>query len=626
MLIKYSWLQTFFDTNLPTSEEIVDGLNAHIFEIEGIVGDGEETVIDVDVLPNRAYDCLSHNGIANEISAIFGIPKKVIAGQRVNRDENMTPVSAKVETDLCFRYIGVRVEGVKVSSSPEWLKKGLERLEQRSINDVVDATNYSLLMQGQPLHAFDADLVKGGITVRQAVDGETITTLDGKDIALDSTMIVIADDEGVLALAGIKGGKKAEVTETTTNLILESALFDGVSVRKTSRKVGIRTDASKRFENGLAPELAMVGMEHLVDVLVGLQPDIKTSPMTDVYRVPSKEVIVEVDVDFINQKLGILIEGSKMVSLLESISVETELEEGRLIAHIPATRLDLRIPEDIVEEVGRLYGYEAILSVPLSTRLPEQNAEVFVKTQSIRGVMLSLGFSEIYTSTFVGKGIVEVQNPLAKDRPFLRTNMSESMGEKIEFNTNHLLFDDMPVKMFEIGTVFSGAGHEEMRLCIGVGHTKAKLHNKSEDFANALEKLGVSESDVTVTKTDITSVAEMPLLKLSGGDFEMVKNFVKDEVVYQPFSSFPRIVRDIALFVPEGVEVEDVAKLLESNATELCTAGPILFDEFHKDGRVSLAFRFVFQSFEKTLSDGEANGVMEKIYEKIAENDGWEVR
>ena len=617
MLVLRDWLQKNIGDELPSQEKIVEGLTFHAFEIDGLDGD----VIDVDVLPNRAYDCLSHRGIAGEIAAIFELSLTPIPSVEIETTDIEAP-QISLETELCSRYIGVRVEDVNIVDSPEWLVDGLKALDQRAISSVVDATNYCLNMYGQPLHAFDADKVVGGIVVRQATEGEKMTTLDGTELELSSSDIVIADDEGVLALAGVKGGKKAEVTSDTKNLILEAALFDGVSVRATSRKVGIRTDASKRFENGLSVDLVKIGMEQLVNTIADLHPEATFSVMTDVGVEEQEKVIVTTSQELIRQKLGLSIKPEEIVEILGKINVISRVEGDAIISEIPSLRLDLNIPEDIIEEIGRLYGYEEIISVELPATDAADHTDVFKKMQYVRSVLEPLGFSEIYTPSFVEKGEVKVTNPLAQDRPYLRNNLTDNMEEKIAFNLKNLLFDTDPVAMFEVGTVF-GKDNEEVRVVIGIGHLKAKFHNKSDDIEIALKALGVGAD---IKKGDTVTTVEFSLDGIDGGDYSSISENAKSDVVYKPFSLYPRIMRDIALFVPEGTTPETVGEVIDSKKTDLCVRGPILFDEFHKDGKVSLAFRLIFQSYEKTLSDDEVNVVMDAIYAEIGSHADWEVR
>lgn len=624
MLISFDWLRQFLTQDLPSAKDFVRGITLRAFEVESIQEKNGDIVVDIDVLPNRAYDCLSHRGIAREVSAVFSIPFKDLQEPQTLLDDSIPPVQIQVSTDLCKRYIGVRAEGITITDSPEWLRSGLERLDQRSINSVVDATNYILHMYGQPMHVFDADKVKGELQVRMAKCGETITTLDGQEIELDASVMVITDEEGVLAIAGIKGGKKAEVTKDTKNIIIESALFDGPSVRKASRKVGIRTDASKRFENGIAAKMALVGVERLIDLVSDLHPGIRFSQMTDIFPFPPQPVVVKTPRALILERLGIDLADDQIVSLLESINIQTTIEDTHIISHIPEERLDLTIPEDILEEIGRLYGYEKIsTSLPPHEKL-DDDASTFVLAQSVRSALLPLGFSEIYTPSFSEKGDVRVTNPINQDAPHLRVNLSEHMVDKLSHNLKHILFDTDAVMAFEVGTVFPG-DTEEMRVAFGLGHTKPKYHKDTKILKEACEALGVSFGDCQIAESDTITVLEIALQKISAKKISL-DPFLQCDVTYKPYSQFPRVVRDISLFVPEGTEVNEVVNVIASQVTDLCVTGPILFDKFSKEGHTSLTFRLVFQSFEKTLSDEEVNAIMDKVYSEIKENTGWNVR
>ena len=263
MLISYNWLQTYFKEKLPPADKVAEVLIFHSFEIESVEKHSDDFIFDVKVLPDRAHDCLSHRGVARELSVHLGT--KVVEDKKplgVSGGKPKRPLSINVkEPTFCLRYTSLLIEGIKIGPSPGWLKSRLESIGQKSINNVVDATNLVMFDLGQPLHAFDADKVKGGIEVRMAKDGEKITTLGGKEITLEKDILVIADDEAPLAIAGIKGGNKAEVDAGTKNIILEAANFSPVSVRKTSKRLGIQTDSSKRFENELSPETAKEAIE-----------------------------------------------------------------------------------------------------------------------------------------------------------------------------------------------------------------------------------------------------------------------------------------------------------------------------------------------------------------------------
>lgn len=273
MVFSYAWLSEYFETPLPSPEELARAIIFHVFEVESIENIPGDTILDIKVLPDRAHDCLSHRGMAREIGAILGISVKDPRAT-ITRELSSGGLEVKVDDPRAVpRYLGARIAGVKVGPSPAWLKGRLEALGQRSINNVVDATNFVMLDMGQPAHAFDAHKLMGTdgsieIAVRSAESGEHITTLDGKEIALDPETLVIASGDRVLAIAGVKGGMTAGVDSETTDLVLETANFNGALVRKAAQRVGIRTDASKRFENEISPVLAGEAIDRLIDLVL----------------------------------------------------------------------------------------------------------------------------------------------------------------------------------------------------------------------------------------------------------------------------------------------------------------------------------------------------------------------
>ena len=306
MIVSHKWLQTYFDKKLPEVEKLEEVLTLSAFEIENVKKVGDDYILDIDVLPNRAHDCLAHRGVARELAVLLEMditfPNKELP--EITKGESISIKNE--EQDLCRRYVGRKVEGVKIGPSPDWLKERLETIGQKSINNIVDATNYVMFDIGQPLHAFDVDKVEGGIVVRKARMGEKITTLDGNEVELDESVLVIADEKDSLAIAGVKGGKKAEVDENTKNIILEAANFAPVNVRKTSRRLNILTDSSKRFENEITPELARQAMEKVTALISEIAGggDVKIGEIVDVYPRKANQYKAGVSLDEINRLLG----------------------------------------------------------------------------------------------------------------------------------------------------------------------------------------------------------------------------------------------------------------------------------------------------------------------------------
>ncbi|HSE35596.1 MAG TPA: phenylalanine--tRNA ligase beta subunit-related protein [Candidatus Paceibacterota bacterium] len=271
MIISLSWISEYLKKPLPKPERVADALTFHACEIEGIERKGSDAILDVKVLPNRAHDCLSYAGLAREIGAILKIPYKGAPDKKLPKaTKGYLAPAVRVEDDsACPRYMAIAIDGVKIGPSPVWLKKRLESVGSRSINNVVDATNYVMLELGQPLHAFDrAKLAGDRIVVRAAKEGEAMTTLDGKELALTPETLVIADAESPLGVAGVKGGTRAEIDATTTAIVIESANFEPTGLRRTSQRIGIRTDASKRFESALAPEFAEAALRRVVGIIL----------------------------------------------------------------------------------------------------------------------------------------------------------------------------------------------------------------------------------------------------------------------------------------------------------------------------------------------------------------------
>lgn len=300
MKVSYNWLQQHIAEKLPEAHALADVITFHAFEVEEVSEINDDVVFDINVLPDRAGDCLSHVGVAREIAGLLGLTLKK---ETYTYPTETLALPIELQSDLTRRYIAIQINDVTVGSSPKWLKDKLETLGQRSINNIVDATNFVMLDSGQPVHAFDRAKIDGGIVVRLAKPGEQITTLSGEEKVLSEKNLVIADYLGPLALAGVKGGKVAEVTEVTKNIVLEIANFDAVSVRKTSRSLNIITDASKRFENNISPELARDAAAQIVGLIIDIAGGV-VEGITDVYPAPVVERKLAFTVKDINRLLG----------------------------------------------------------------------------------------------------------------------------------------------------------------------------------------------------------------------------------------------------------------------------------------------------------------------------------
>ncbi|MCC2631227.1 MAG: phenylalanyl-tRNA synthetase subunit beta, phenylalanyl-tRNA synthetase beta chain [Candidatus Paceibacter sp.] len=651
MKVLNAWLQNHIKEKIPDAEKLSHLFTFHAFEVEDVEKLGENFVLDVKILPDRAHYALSHQGIAREIAAITGLSLKQpeyqpVPGTLDLPSQSYGKASKKLninveEPQLCRRYIGRRIENIKVKASPDYFSLSLQAIGQRSINDIVDATNVVMFDIGQPLHVFDTDKVVGDITVRKAKAGEKITTLDTKEVTLEEWMLVIADEQGPLAIAGVKGGNRAAVTESTKNIIVESANFDPVAIRKTSTKVGIRNDSSKRFENELSPIEAENGMAQMSWVIKQLNPDAVFGDIIDVYPNPVQPWQVRVSPEYISKLLGVEVPESDMLEILRRMEIKVVKQGDELVLDIPYWRMDLKIPQDIAEEVGRIYGYEKIPAavLPKPEKMPIN--KMFYWTEKIKDALIDLGFSEVYTYALTSEGEVEIQNPLASDKGFLRSSLRNGMEQALVFNSrNAPLLGLEEIKIFELGNVFTKNEQEEFHLAIGYVTTKS-IKNKPKVSLEFVERivgelgvrLGVELKGIIESNTDAGIVFEMDLtdtLEKFPDPHEVDIAMPQHAIMYKQISIYPFISRDIAVFVPEGISEAEVLKIITAESGDLLVKFS-LFDIFHKqfpDGtkKTSYAFRLVFQSHERTLTDDEINPIMQRISDNMNSKEGWQVR
>ena len=675
MKISYNWLQQYFEKPLPKAHDLAELINAHVFEVESIekfggnggAGAKADTVFDIKVLPDRAHYALCHKGISREVKAITGLEMKpvvtITATDAVTIDKNTTAVQVKVDDKkLCRRYMARRINDIKITDSPAWLREKLEAIGARSINMIVDATNYVMFDIGQPLHAFDADKVKGAISVRLAKKVEKIELLpervlvDGtwvekaRSLELGETDLVIADDEGPIAIAGVKGGKRAEISATTKDIILESANFNPVSVRRTSTRLNVRNDSSKRFENEIIPELAEQAMEQVTALICSLSAAAKAGKTTDVFSMPTKPWNVSVSPDLISSKLGASVSADRFKEVLKRYDcavADAKSPTGSFTITPPLDRLDLKIPEDFVDETARVNGYES-LSAVLPPMLPPEMARSisddagFYWSEKVKNILINLGFSETLLYSLVPKGFYEITYPLASDKSALRESIVSKIRESLAMNAlNAGLLGADTIKIFEIGKVFPKTG-EKTVLTMGVAQVKKeKGVTAMTHLATAIEfikkELGVAELPrATKDSLDIVEIDFDKLVSLlkeksakpvsiTDLDFQALPRNQR----YHPFSLYPFITRDIAVFVPETIIGDGVWKAIkegvqEAGAEDLLVRDS-LFDVFKKGDKVSYAYRLVFQSYKKTLTDDEVNKIMEMVYTEVKEK-GWEVR
>ncbi len=615
MKISRNWLQTFFESNLPPTDKLADGLTMHAFEIEGVEKKEGDEILDVKVLPNRSHDCLCHYGIAKEVSSIFELPlSKKPFEEKPRTFPQSNEFSVEIDTDKVKRFKALVIHGVKVAPSPKWLQEAIISMGGRSINNIVDITNFVMFELGQPMHAFDMNKFGSkdnkSFVVRESKEVEKVTTLDGIERELKDGALLITDGENkgktILGIAGIKGGSSSEITDKTTDIILEAATFDAPTIRKHSKLLGIRTDASIRFENDISSELPPYAISYALDLIEKLAKgeNFQVEGEFDFKKGDYKEKKISISLKEINNILGTKLSDREVSAILSRLMFSFEEKGGEFEVTAPFERLDLEIPEDIAEEVGRIYGLEHIESI-----LPEKfekEVEInqdFYKLQKIRQKLIEDGFSEVYTYSMRGDGEIEIENPIASDKSFMRGNLSDGVKLALELNIrNAPILGLKDIKIFEIGVVFQ-KDKEEVRLCIGTSN-KGKINIEELNLKEVYEKFPVSD----------LNEEEINKIKLD-----------KKEIKYKSISPYPFALRDIAVFVPADIKAEELEKIIKDNSGEYL-ARMDKFDEFKKGEKISYAYHLVFQSMQKTLTDIEINVVMENITKIFNDKEGWQVR
>jgi phenylalanyl-tRNA synthetase beta chain len=645
MKIVHSWLKDYLGESLPTPARVEELLTFHSFEVDGVEEVEGEAVIDVDVLPNRSSDCLCHRGIARELASILGT--ELAHDPLKEKPELLTTdkISVTIENpEACPRFSATLITGITVGDSPAWLQKRLKALGVRSINNIVDATNYVMYALGEPMHAYDADLFaqvdgKWNFVIRNAKVGETVSLLaeGGRDedrvVELTGTELLIVDGatSTPIGLAGVKGGRYAGVHVGTKNIIIEAAHFHPTITRKTARRLGIVIDASKRFENEPSRELIPYSQAEIIKLITDIAGGIFEG-WVDEFKETKTNPEVLVPVMQANALLGLGLTSMEIQDILVRIGATIVTATGDSFTVVgPWERTDLNITEDFTEEIGRIHGLHNVVSVaPEKIPLNEVNVRQFY-TEAIRQELIQHGFCEVITSSFANKDEIQLQNSLASDKSYVRSDLKKNLHKVLDANFTHTDLLGMPdIRVFEIGTVFdkteTSVG-EHVGVAIGV-RTKGNGYNPKDEVilktaCDTVEQvLGVKlewNIEKGVTEANLSEVLEILNIPTSYGTYSP-----KPINTYRHVSVYPAMSRDIALWVGGG-ELADIVESTIGNAAGDLLVRLSLFDTFTKDGRTSYAFRLVFQSFEKTLTDEEVTTHMDNVYKVVAEK-AWEVR
>lgn len=633
MKTSVAWLQGYFEEPLPDAATLAETLTFHAAEIEEAEGD----VLDVNVLPDRAAYMLSHRGVASELSAALSRPMKY---DPLRSELPVYPATDRLTVSVdadgkCARYMAALVTGVAVGPSPTWLKEALESVGQRSINNVVDATNYVMLDIGQPLHAFDAHMLTArengyAIDVRASKEGEHVTTLTGESYDLPPDVLLITDahaDGMPIGIAGVKGGKAAGITDATVDIIIESANFDGTSVRKAAQALKLFTDASSRFQNRPSEALVAYGMRDVLALIEKVAGGTLVG-VTDVYPELPEIVPVSVSLARVNALLGSEFSREDVQGAFDRLGFSYTQVEDTFTILPPFERRDLVIPEDLVEEVGRTLGYDRIEPVPLPTQTLAPEQARFRGIEAVKDFLVDRGFTEISTPSFASEGEIELANPLQEDRPFLRASLLPQLHDALAravLAAPRVLGPTRFVKIFEVGTVFLKGG-ETLLLSMGVSDLSGTT------AADALKE------NVATLEQELLRIPALARYSLDGTMMELNLDKLNLEKLgeeyapvsvrlgsYRPYSVYPFALRDIAVWTPEGTQESEVTGSIMKEAGEFLVRID-LFDRFEKDGKVSYAFRLVFESMDRTLADSDLDPAMARVTDALNAHEGWKVR
>lgn len=625
-----------------------------------------DALIEFEITSNRP-DCRSIIGIAREAAVTLGKELKYPEIKVQACDEEMS-FEIDIQTDLCKRYCGRVVKDVKVGPSPYWMQRKLIEAGMRPISNIVDITNYVMLELGQPLHAFDLDDIKyNKMTVKMAEEGEKFTTLDGVERTLTSDMLVIGNQDKTLDLAGIMGGENSEIKDTTTSIFIEGASFAKENIRATSKKLGLRTEASSRFEKGIDINLAEEAVNRACQLIEELGCGTVLNGMLDYY--PQKEEVQKVTVNpvRINKLLGVNVPMDQFINILESLEFKCNLVSSEVLElEVPTFRLDITEDADILEEIARIYGYDNIPSASL-----EGNATAGVKTEkqkfidNVKSNSIACGLNEILTYSFVSprgvdkinlpaddekRNFVKIMNPLGEETSVMRTTLIPNMLDVISTNISHKVEE---VSAFECGNTFipqEGLPIETKKYCVGMYGKEVDFFVLKGVIESVLNNVGLKGYEIEPETTNLTfhpgRCAKIVYNNIYIGTFgelhpDVIENYNLGQRVYvaeinidtvfenlnltksyNPLPKYPSTSRDIALIVKDEVFVKQIEDIIKANGEDLVESYK-LFDVYKgaqiEEGHKSIAYSITYRSKDKTLTDEDVNKVHHNIIRELEE-------
>lgn len=637
----------------------------------------DDFMFEIGLTPNRA-DAASHLGVARDLAAYLRIPYQMPDISAFKTDNENLTIAVKVEDNLaCKRYSSVTISGVKVQSSPDWLKDKLKVIGIRPINNIVDVTNYVLHELGQPLHAFDADQIKGSkVVVKKCAEGTLFTTLDGVERKLSADDLMICNADEPMCIAGVFGGKTSGVTNETTNIFLESAYFDSVSVRKTSKRHNLKTDASFRFERGTDPEITVIALQRAALLIKEIAGGEISSSVSDIYPVKSKPFDVEVSYANIVRLIGQEIAAEEIKAIIVALGIEVfaETAEG-LSLKVPAYKVDVTRECDVTEEVLRIYGYNNIhiptkvnASLAYTAKPNKENVQ-----NLIADMLTANGFLEIWCNSLTRSSFsknpdeaVQILNPLSSDLNVMRQSLLQPALESVAYNQNRRNID---LKLYEFGKTYHLIGDqyiERPRLLVLISGAKqteqwnhtstpSSFYNLKAAVDGILSRLGLANFQTEEIKDDnfayglryfrgnqtlVTFGAVTAADKKQTGvdkdvfhaDFDwayLLDAIRKNKIVNKEVAKYPAVRRDLSMLVDQQTTFDQLKSIAFKTEKKLLKEVQI-FDVFEGDklpeGKKSYALNFTLQDEEQTLTDKQIDAIMQKIIANLAQTAKAEIR
>jgi phenylalanyl-tRNA synthetase beta chain len=630
--------------------------------------DLDDVTIEVDLTPNRS-DCLGVAGIAREVGVLTGCDLTTWQQDEVSEQSQKSVNVDILNTPACPRYLGRVIENVDVKAiTPVWMQEKLRRSGSRSISPVVDVTNYVMLELGQPMHAFDLDKLNGDIVVRMAESGEEITLLDGQEITTNDDTLLIADQSGPLALAGIMGGQSSSVDDDTKHLFLEAAFFTPLAIAGRARSYSLHTDSSHRFERGVDPELAKQAIERATALLISIVGG-QAGPVTEKTSesdLPQQQQII-LRADRIKRVLGIAIEAEQVEDQLTRLGLTVETTEQGWQVTVPSFRFDLAIEVDLIEELGRLYGYDVLPSTrPQGTVLTTNISEHTLATERLQNLLVDRGYQEAITYSFVdptvhqhflleGMTPITLMNPISADLSEMRTSLWPGLIQALVYNLNR---QHERVRFFEVGRIYTGTTENiDQHRQIGGVVCGSRYDEQWLEKQRAVDFFDVKadvEELLALAGGEIEFVAEQHIALHPGQSARIYKDgkaigwlgalhpklnkplgfdgkvFVFEFALtaalsaqvpsFEPLSRFPAIRRDLALLVDENITAGEIERCLNGVESDILKAIQ-LFDVYSGDGvelgKKSIAIAFHIQHGERTLTDEEVDALILSIAQTL---------